>query len=122
MKRTKIALVTGGSRGLGKNMALRLAEKGLDVLITYHSNRKAAEEVVTTIENLGQQAACFALDTTKTNTFNAFFKEVSDYLSNTYQRAHFDYLVNNAGTGIYTPFLETTEAQFDEMMNIHLKG
>ncbi len=122
MKNNKIALITGGSRGLGKNMALRLADKGIDVIITYHSNKEAAENVVAEIENKGQKAKAFQLDTTDIGVFNDFFKHVSDYLSETYTEAHFDYLINNAGTGIYKPFLQTTETDFDEMLNIHLKG
>jgi len=122
MSNNKIALVTGGSRGLGKNMALRIAEKGLDIILTYHSNKEAANAVVAEIEKLGQKAVAFQLDTTKTKNFDSFFDKVSSYLSETYSTKTFDYLINNAGTGIYKPFLETTESDFDEMMNIHIKG
>ena len=122
MSTNKIALVTGGSRGLGKNMALRIAEKGLDVVLTYHTNKEAADTVVAEIEKLGQKAVAFQLDTSDSSTFKAFFDKVSNYLSETYNSNSFDYLVNNAGTGIYKPFLETTEDDFDEMMNIHIKG
>ncbi|SKB64890.1 SDR family oxidoreductase [Maribacter arcticus] len=122
MSTNKIALVTGGSRGLGRNMALRIAEKGLDVILTYHSNKEAANGVVQAIEQLGQKAVAFQLDTSDTNGFEVFFKKVSDYLSKAYNKNTFDYLINNAGTGIYKPFLETTEDDFDEMMNIHIKG
>lgn len=122
MSTNKIALVTGGSRGLGRNMALRIAEKGLDVILTYHSNKEAANGVVQSIEQLGQKAVAFQLDTSDNNGFEVFFKKVSDYLSKAYNKNTFDYLINNAGTGIYKPFLETTEDDFDEMMNIHIKG
>ncbi len=122
MEKRKIALVTGGSRGLGKNMALSLAEKGLDVLLTYHSNKDEAEKTVSEIEKIGQKAFAFQLDTTDIKGFDAFFKNVTEYLTSTYASNHFDYLINNAGTGIYKPFLETTETDFDEMMNIHIKG
>lgn len=122
MKVKKIALVTGGSRGLGKNMALSMAEKGLDVMLTYHSNKDEAEKVVSEIEKIGQRASAFQLDTSNTKGFDAFFKNVSEYLSKTYSTAHFDFLINNAGTGIYKSFVETTETDFDEMMNIHIKG
>ena len=122
MSTNKIALVTGGSRGLGRNMALRIAEKGLDVILTYHSNKEAANGVVQAIEQLGQKAVAFQLDTSDTNGFEVFFKKVSDYLSKAFNKNTFDYLINNAGTGIYKPFLETTEDDFDEMMNIHIKG
>lgn len=122
MSRTKIALVTGGSRGIGKNIALKIAEKGLDVILTYHSKKDAAEKVVKEIEKLGQKAVALQLDTSDTSNFSSFLKTVSMYLNENYRTAKFDYLINNAGTGIYKPFLETTEADFDAMMNIHLKG
>ncbi|MEH6618293.1 SDR family NAD(P)-dependent oxidoreductase [Maribacter arcticus] len=122
MSTNKIALVTGGSRGLGKEMALRIAEKGLDLIITFHANEEAANNVVKDIKKLGQKAIAFQLDTSNTKEFDAFFSKVSNYLTQTYGKSTFDYLVNNAGTGIYKPFLETTEDDFDEMMNIHIKG
>ncbi|HDZ05989.1 hypothetical protein LCGC14_0121660 [marine sediment metagenome] len=122
MSTNKIALITGGSRGLGKNMALKIAEKGLDVIITYHANKDAALEVVTEIEKLGKKGVAFQLDTTNTSSFKAFIEKVSVYLKENYASGTLDYLVNNAGTGIYKPFLETTENDFDEMMNIHIKG
>ncbi|GAA5219704.1 SDR family NAD(P)-dependent oxidoreductase [Membranihabitans marinus] len=122
MNSAKIALITGGSRGLGKDMAVRLAQKGMDVIITYHSNLMAAREVVSTIENIGQKAKAFQLDTSDIKMFDGFIEKLSSYLSEEYGKPHFDFLINNAGTGIYQPFLKTTEAQFDEMMNIHLKG
>lgn len=122
MKTNRIALVTGGSRGLGRDMAIRLAEQGNDLIITYHSNKPAAEAVVVEIQKFGVTATALQLDTSDVKTFEGFFVELSDYLSKEKRTAHFDFLINNAGTGIYTPFLETTEAQFDEMANIHLKG
>lgn len=122
MSTNKIALITGGSRGLGKNMALKIADKGLDVIITYHANKDAALEVVTEIEKLGKKGVAFQLDTTDTSSFKAFIEKVSVYLKENYASGTLDYLVNNAGTGIYKPFLETTENDFDEMMNIHIKG
>ncbi|MBB6324994.1 NAD(P)-dependent dehydrogenase (short-subunit alcohol dehydrogenase family) [Algoriphagus iocasae] len=122
MNDSKIALVTGGSRGLGRDIALRLAEKGNDLIITYHTNEKAANEVVAEIEKLGQTAKAFSLDTRDIKGFEAFFTMLYEYLQSKKQRETFDYLINNAGTGLYVPFLETTEAMFDEMANIHLKG
>ncbi|RKQ42231.1 NAD(P)-dependent dehydrogenase (short-subunit alcohol dehydrogenase family) [Roseivirga pacifica] len=122
MTNTKIALVTGGSRGLGRDMAINIAKKGIDVVFTYHSNEKAAMEVEAAIEALGRKAAAFQLDTSDVSSFDAFFTKVSAYLSENYGKPNFDYIVNNAGTGIYKPFVDTTEADFDEMMNIHLKG
>ena len=122
MTNTKIALVTGGSRGLGRDMAINIAKKGIDVVFTYHSNEKAAMEVEAAIEALGQKAAAFQLDTSDVSSFGAFFTKVSAYLNENYGKPNLDYIVNNAGTGIYKPFVDTTEADFDEMMNIHLKG
>jgi len=118
----KIALVTGGSRGLGRNMALALASKGLDLVITYNSNRAAALEVVSAIEEKGQKAYAFQLDTSKIEQFTKFAGELSTYLSKTYGKPKFDYLVNNAGTALYALATETTEEQVDAVFNIHYKG
>ncbi|MEZ4951041.1 MAG: SDR family oxidoreductase [Saprospiraceae bacterium] len=122
MENRKIALVTGGSRGLGRDMALQLSKNGLDVIITYHSNKAAAEKVVSEIEAMGTRAKAFQLDTSNIQNFEAFFKNVKDYLQNEYGKTGFDFLINNAGTGTFQSFAETTEAQFDEMLNIHFKG
>ncbi|MBD0835843.1 SDR family oxidoreductase [Aestuariibaculum suncheonense] len=120
--KTKTALVTGGSRGLGRDMAINLAKKGLDVIITYHSNEVAAQEVVKIIEDMGQKAKAVQLDTSTTSGFDSFFENVTAYLNKVNGNPNFDFLVNNAGTGLYVPFMETTEEQFDEMVNVHLKG
>lgn len=122
MSTSKIALVTGGSRGLGKNMALSLAKKGLDVILTYHSKSAEADGVVAEIAALGQQAVALQLDASAVATFPAFFGHVQAALRDTFGTDRFDFLINNAGTGLYAPFAETREAQFDEVMNIHLKG
>ncbi|MCV9388100.1 SDR family oxidoreductase [Reichenbachiella ulvae] len=122
MRKRKIALVTGGSRGLGRDMAINLAKKGLDVILTYHSNLSAAEEVVASVQAEGANGYALSLDSSDTKGFDDFYQRLSDYLQSNYDNPHFDYLINNAGTGIYQPFAETTEEQFDEMMNIHLKG
>lgn len=118
----KIAIVTGGSRGLGKNAALRLASKGVDVIITFHSQRKEADSVVDEIASNGGKAAALQLDVAQSQSFAQFATAVKTVLQTKWQRDSFDYLVNNAGTGINTPFMETTEEQFDQMANIHLKG
>jgi NAD(P)-dependent dehydrogenase (short-subunit alcohol dehydrogenase family) len=118
----KIALVTGGSRGLGRATALSLAEDGNDVIITYLSNRSAAEEVLAAVEALGQKAAALQLDTGKVSTFAGFATELRRVLAEKWGADHFDYLVNNAGIGTYAVFAETTEAQFDDLMNVHFKG
>ncbi len=122
MSNTKIALVTGGSRGLGKDMALRLAQKGIDVILTYNSNREAADEVVKAIEAEGRKAAALQLNTGEVSTFDAFFQTLKTTLGETFGAAQFHFLINNAGIGIHAPFAQTTEAQFDALMNIHFKG
>ena len=118
----RIALVTGGSRGLGKNAALKLAAKGTDILLTYHSNRQAALDVVAEIEKKGGKAAALALNVGDSTTFDAFASEVAQVLAQKWGRTTFDYLLNNAGIGLNVPFAETSEAQFDELMNIQFKG
>lgn len=118
----KIALITGGSRGLGRNMALAIAQKGLDVIITYNSNQAAAGEVVSAIEALGQKAKAFQLNTGDTKQFSSFIEALKDYLNNTYGRPNLDFLVNNAGTALYAVAEETTEEQMDAIYNIHYKG
>ncbi|WP_341225459.1 SDR family oxidoreductase [uncultured Arcticibacterium sp.] len=122
MSNNKIALLTGGSRGLGRNMALNLSKEGIDVIFTYHSNEAAANEVLNEIEQNGQKAKAFQLDTSDVNQFDKFFSQLSTYLTSNYGSPTFDFLINNAGTGIYKPFMETTEEQFDSMLNIHFKG
>ena len=119
---TKIALVTGGSRGLGKNMALAIAGKGLDIVFTYNSNNAAADEVVKTIEAAGRKAKAFQLDTSNIKSFDGFIQELTAYLDRTYGHSRIDFLINNAGTALYAPVTETTEAQMDAIFNIHYKG
>ena len=118
----KIAIITGGSRGLGKSAALKLAERGVDVIFTYHSRKAEADTVVAEIEHLGGKGVALPLDVGKSAIFAAFAESVKGELEKNWQRTDFDYLVNNAGSGIHAPFAETSEAQFDLMMNIHLKG
>jgi len=120
--RNKIALVTGGSRGLGKDMALRIAEKGLDVMLTYNANLADAQEVVAQIEQMGRKAATIQLDAGDIKNFPAFVTEVKSTLQHTFQTDHIDYLINNAGIGGYAAFSEVTEDMFDELYNIHYKG
>ncbi len=119
---TKIALITGGSRGLGRNTALALAARGEDVVITYHSQKGEADEVVAEIEKLGRKAHAFQLDTGKVAGFAAFATDLKTVLADKWGRQSFDHLVNNAGTGLHKPFAETTEADFDALMNVHFKG
>jgi NAD(P)-dependent dehydrogenase (short-subunit alcohol dehydrogenase family) len=123
MKQTnKIALVTGGSRGLGKDMALRLAEKGIDVILTYNTRAGEAQSVVGQIEQLGQKAAALQLNTGNLKDFDPFVIRVKDTLNNSFSASHFDFLINNAGIGGYSPISEVTETFFDELLNIHFKG
>lgn len=119
---SRIALITGASRGLGHNTALALARQGVDIIGTYHSNKAEADATVAAIRALGRKAVMFQLDTGKAATFAAFAADVKQVLAATWDRKNFDYLVNNAGIGIHAPFAETSEEQFDRLMNIHLKG
>ena len=118
----KIALITGGSRGLGRNAAVHLARKGVDVILTYHSRETEAAAVVAEIEGLGRRAAALQLDAGDCGSFSRFVGQVREQLCSHWRREHFDYLVNNAGMGIRAPFAETSEAQFDQLMNVHFKG
>ncbi|RZK99373.1 MAG: SDR family oxidoreductase [Rubrivivax sp.] len=119
---TPIALITGGSRGLGRNAAVKLAEQGSDVILTYRSNATEAQAVVQQIEALGRRAVALPLDVGDSASFKAFADQVKTVLANTWQRDRFDHLVNNAGIGIHASFEATTEGQFDTLVNIHLKG
>jgi NAD(P)-dependent dehydrogenase (short-subunit alcohol dehydrogenase family) len=118
----KTALVTGASRGLGRNMAIALARKGVDVIGTYHSNKTEADATAAAIAALGRKAAMFQLDTGDVASFPAFAADLKQALATKWGRANFDFLINNAGIGVYAPFAETPEADFDRLMNIHLKG
>lgn len=117
----KIALVTGASRGLGRNTALNLARKGVDVILTYHSQRADAENVALEIVALGRRAAILQLDSGASASFDAFVIELQAVLQG-WGRGNVDYLLNNAGTGAGAAFADTTEAVFDGLMNIHFKG
>jgi len=119
---SRIALVTGGSRGLGKSMALHLADQGVDVVLTYRSGAGEAKAVASQIEAKGRRAAVLALDVSDSRTFAAFAESLKAELARVWKRDRFDFLVNNAGIGVHASFAETTEQQFDELMKIHLKG
>lgn len=122
MTTPKIALVTGGSRGLGKNMALSLAQKGIDIILTYHSQQADAQATVAEIQALGRKAVAVQLNATDLGSFDAFYAQVASALQATFGTSRFDFLINNAGTSLGAPIAETTEAQFDELLNIHFKG
>ncbi|MDE3183221.1 MAG: SDR family oxidoreductase [Bacteroidota bacterium] len=118
----KIALITGGSRGLGKEMAIRLAEKGADIVITYVSKKEAAEEVVKDIEAKGSKAAVLKFDANDIKGIACFVDQFKEILSSKWDTDKFDFLINNAGNGDNIPFAEATEEQFDLFMNIHYKS
>jgi len=118
----KIALVTGASRGLGKDSALQLAKKGFDIILTYQTKKEFADEVVSEIENIGKKAFALSLDISTTAGFDQFVAEVKQVLETQFAGAKLDALVNNAGIGINQSFETTTEEILDSMTNIHFKG
>ena len=122
MSTNAIALITGANRGLGKNTALKLAEAGTDLIITYRNNADEAHAVVAEIRALGRRAVALQLDVADTRGFADFAAAVGAVLASEWQRTQFDYLVNNAGSGVHASIADTTEAQFDDMVNVHLKG
>jgi NAD(P)-dependent dehydrogenase (short-subunit alcohol dehydrogenase family) len=119
---TTISLVTGASRGLGRNTALGIAHRGGDVILTYQSRAEEAQAVVAEIEALGRKALAFRLDSGDIASFPAFTETLRGALRETWQRDTFDHLVNNAGHGEYAALAETTEAQFDRLVDVHFKG
>jgi NAD(P)-dependent dehydrogenase (short-subunit alcohol dehydrogenase family) len=122
MTMSKIALVTGGSRGLGKDMALELAKKGFDVVLTYQTKSELAKEVVSDIQSLGKKAVALQLDVAVADSFDQFVSTLSATLKTEFQSENISALVNNAGTGMYASFADTSMPQFDEMVNVHLKA
>ncbi|MEZ0485243.1 SDR family NAD(P)-dependent oxidoreductase [Fibrella aquatica] len=119
---TKIALVTGGSRGLGKNMALSLAKKGIDVVLTYNSQKDDADAVVAEIEQMGQKAAALQLNAGDVASFSAFSTALTTALTSVFGADHINFLINNAGVAGNSPIGETREDEFDLLVNIHFKG
>jgi NAD(P)-dependent dehydrogenase (short-subunit alcohol dehydrogenase family) len=119
---SKVSLVTGGSRGLGRNTVLNIARQGGDVIFTYHSRVNEANAVVKEVENLGRKAVALQLDTSSVTGFAGFAERLRTSLRDTWQRETFDHLINNAGHGDYAPIAETTEAQFDKLVDVHFKG
>ena len=120
--KNKIALVTGGSRGLGKNMAMALAKKGIDVVLTYNTNKEAADNVVSEIQSLGRKAFALPLDTSDIKQFDNFITALTTLLQKETGNTNFDFLINNAGTALYAPSAEVTAEQMDAIYNIHYKG
>lgn len=122
MMTNKIALVTGGSRGLGRDMALSLAAKGIDVILSYHSKEDEAEEVVAAILDKGQKATALRFDAEEPKSLDHFIESVSDSLHKNWNTDKLDFLINNAGIGISVMMSDMTEEIFDRLLNIHLKS
>ncbi|WP_105903457.1 SDR family NAD(P)-dependent oxidoreductase [Vibrio gangliei] len=118
----KVALITGGSRGLGRSGAIALAKQGVNVVITYLNNEQAAQEVVNDISALGQKAVAMQLDTRDFVSYPAFVEAFKLQLQSAFGRNTFDYLVNNAGTGLHKPFVDTSMQEFDDLYQVHLKA
>ncbi|HKM96335.1 MAG TPA: SDR family oxidoreductase [Buttiauxella sp.] len=119
---SKITLVTGANRGLGRNTALSIAERGGDVIVAYRGNEKQAKEVVAEIQRLGRKAVALQLDLSNSASFPAFADILRIQLSEVWGRDTFDHLINNAGHGEFAMLAETTEAQFDGLFDVHVKG
>jgi NAD(P)-dependent dehydrogenase (short-subunit alcohol dehydrogenase family) len=120
-KKNKTAIITGGSRGLGRNTAINLARRGVDIIFTYRSNKAETDSLIREIEGLGRKAAAFQLEAGNVRAFDGFVADVRKTLQS-WGRERFDYLVNNAGNSLHATFDQTTEAQFDEIVNVHFKG
>jgi len=118
----RIAVITGGSRGLGRSIAVHLAKRGIHSVITYKSNRAQADEVVDLVRETGAKAVALELDVGRTATFAPFATVLRSALVDTWKKERFDILINNAGHGLHAPFTETTEADFDHLFNVHFKG
>jgi NAD(P)-dependent dehydrogenase (short-subunit alcohol dehydrogenase family) len=119
---TKIALVTGGSRGLGKEMALALADKNVDVVLTYKSNKDEAEKVVSEIVKKGRKAVALSFDISQIKSLDHFVSEFTNTLKANWATDRFDFLINNAGVGATIMIPQVTEEAFDNLLNIHFKG
>ena len=120
--RNKIALVTGGSRGLGKDMALSLAKKGIDVILTYNRNKEQALNVASEILESGQKSAALQFDISDIRGIDDFVNQLSETLKTNFDSDKFDHLINNAGMGATIPFDKVTEEVFDNFVNVHFKG
>jgi NAD(P)-dependent dehydrogenase (short-subunit alcohol dehydrogenase family) len=118
----KIALVTGGSRGLGRDMALSIADKGIDVILTYKGNEESARGVAEAIRAKGVNAAVIRLDMSDFKSLDSFISQLKTTLETNWNRNSFDFLINNAGMGATVPFMQVTEQLFDDFLNVHFKG
>jgi len=122
MTTKKIALVTGGSRGLGRDMALALSRKGIGVVLTYNTNKTEADKVVAEIQQAGEKAVALQFDVSQIASFDSLLRQVKDTLMETWGVETFDFLINNAGIGASIPIAKVTEDTFDNFVNIHFKG
>jgi len=120
--KSKIAIVTGGSRGLGRDMVINLAKNGNNIIFSYHRNKVEADKVVAEVSSLGQKAIAYPLDLGTAGSFDSFVNQVREHLLEHEGSPNFDYLINNAGVGLYGSVTETTEEVFDTLMNVHFKG
>lgn len=120
--KAKIALVTGGSRGLGKDMALALADKGIDILLTYRSQKEEAEKTAELIRQKGRIAVALFFDATDIKGLPEFVEAIKNTLQKTWQADRFDFLVNNAGVGATIPIAQVKEEDFDMLLNVHFKS
>lgn len=119
---SKIALVTGANRGLGRNTAISIAKAGGDVIVAYRGNAQQAAEVVAEIEALGRKAVALQLDMAQAATFPQVAETLKATLKDVWGRETFDHLVNNAGHGEFAMIEDTSEAQFDGLFAVHVKG
>jgi NAD(P)-dependent dehydrogenase (short-subunit alcohol dehydrogenase family) len=122
MKTNKLALITGGSRGLGRSMANKLADKGINVIITYHTNKTEADKVVAEVEAKGVKVLALPLDVTQADTFERFVEDLKNAMKNKFDSEKLDFLINNAGVGMHTPLGATEMSVFDTLTDIHLKA
>jgi len=120
--KSKIAIVTGGSRGLGRDMVINLAKNGNNVIFTYYNNKDEADKVVAEVSSLGQKGIAFQLDMGNVKAFDSFVDQAGKHLLEHEGAPNFDYLINNAGVGLYGSVTDTTEDAFDTLMNVHFKG